>query len=96
SQYYKRSEKDSVKSLKNKGKIVFTVKRVDLDRKLVNKLYELIKQNRGGSQVELRVIDENGKGLEKKYSLSSNYMVNLNSDFFKKLQVSFHDKVIWE
>jgi hypothetical protein len=59
-------------------------------------LYELIKKNRGNSQVELRIIDENDKGLEKKYSLSSNYMVNLNSDFFKKLQVSFRDKVIWE
>ncbi len=96
SQYHKRNEKDSVKSFKNKDKIVFTIKRIDLDRKLVNSLYELIKKNRGNSQVELRIIDENGKGLEKKYSLSSNYMVNLNSDFFKKLQVSFRDKVIWE
>jgi len=67
-----------------------------LDRKLVNRLYELIKKNSGGSQVELRIIDENSKGLKKKYSLPSNCMVDLNSDFFKKLQVSFHDKVIWE
>ena len=95
-QYYKRSEKDSVKSFKNKDKIIFTIKRVDLDRKLVNRLYELIKKNRGDSQVELQIIDENSKELKKKYSLPSNYMVDLNSDFFKKLQVSFHDKVMWE
>ncbi len=78
------------------GKVVFIAKKNDLDENFINRFYDILKKYPGFSEVEFKVTDESGKGVEKVYKLPSSYRINLNQSLEENLREVFSDKINWD
>jgi DNA polymerase-3 subunit alpha len=76
-------------------KIVFTVKKEDLNEGLINRFYDVLKNHPGFEEIEFKVTGENGKDVEKIYRLPSNFRINLDQSLEEDLKDLFKDKINW-
>lgn len=74
---------------KNKNKIVFTIKKDRLDKKVINKLYEIIKTNPGNISVCLKIINGDNDSADRRYNLPDIYKVDMDLAFVEKIQKNF-------
>jgi len=77
------------------GKIVFTVKKRDIDKNLINKFYAILGKYRGFSEIEFRITGDDIKDIEKVYELSSEYRITLNHEMESDLKEVFKNKINW-
>ena len=76
-------------------RIVLRVNKANLDKNLINNLHEIIKNNAGGSRVELKIMNGDGSSIEKTFSFPEGYSVKPSEEFFNKLKEYFQDKIVW-
>jgi DNA polymerase-3 subunit alpha len=78
-----------------KRKVIFKVKKDDIDKDFINRFYDLVKKYPGFYEVEFRITHKNGKDIEKIYRLPRDCRVDLNESFEKSLREMFSDKISW-
>ncbi len=76
-------------------RVVFTIKRCEMDKDMVNRLYDIIKRYPGYSEVEFKIVGENGKAVEKIFRLPPDYKINLDAGLEDNLREVFGDKIKW-
>jgi DNA polymerase-3 subunit alpha len=79
-----------------KRKVVFKVKKDDIDKDFINRFYNLVKKYPGFDEVEFRITHKNGKDIEKIYRLPRDCRIDLNESFEKSLREMFSDKISWD
>ncbi|MDY0028077.1 MAG: OB-fold nucleic acid binding domain-containing protein, partial [Candidatus Humimicrobiaceae bacterium] len=77
-------------------RVVFKVKKDDIDKDFINHFYDLIKKYPGTKEVEFRITGKNGKDIEKIYNLPMDYRIDLNKSLEKNLREMFSDKISWD
>ncbi|MDD3628610.1 MAG: DNA polymerase III subunit alpha [Actinomycetota bacterium] len=77
-------------------RVVFKVKKDDIDKDFINHFYDLIKKYPGTKEVEFRITGKNGKDVEKIYNLPMDYRIDLNKSLEKNLREMFSDKISWD
>ena len=75
-------------------KVVFTIRKDDMDKDLINRFYEIIKLNPGTFEIEIKVVDKNGMDMGKSYRLPPDYKINLDEIFLRDLKKNFSGKII--
>ncbi|MBN2073129.1 MAG: DNA polymerase III subunit alpha [Actinobacteria bacterium] len=78
---------------KNDKMVTFNIRKDDLDRELINNFYTLVSANPGDYRVEIRVVGQNGGGLEKKYLLPHSFRVNPDKVFMEEIEKKFSGKL---
>ncbi len=78
------------------GRIIFTAKKNDLDKDFINRFYDILKKYPGFNEVEFRITDESGKGIERIFKLPSTHRVDLNQSLKENLKQVFSDKINWD
>jgi DNA polymerase-3 subunit alpha len=79
-----------------KEKVVFTVRKEDLNKNLINGFYDILKNHPGFNEIEFKVTGEDGKDVERTYKLPSNFRINLDRSLEKDLKDLFKDKINWD
>jgi DNA polymerase III subunit alpha len=82
--------------LENGRKIIFSIKKKDLDKDVINDLYGIIRKNPGQYMIEFRVKDDNGKGPGKKYDLPPDFRINGSTDLLKDIETAFGGRMTWQ
>ncbi len=77
-------------------KVVFKMKRDDMDKDFINRFYDLLKKFPGFNEVEFRITDKDGEDIERTYKLPSGYRIDLNESLEKSLREMFSDKINWD
>jgi DNA polymerase-3 subunit alpha len=77
-------------------RVVFKVRKDDIDKDFINHFYELIKKHPGFKEVEFRITGKNGRDIVKVYKLPRDYRIDLNESLEKNLREMFSDKISWD
>ena len=77
-------------------KVVFKMKRDDMDKDFINRFYDLLKKFPGFNEVEFRITDKDGEDIERTYKLPLGYRIDLNESLEKSLREMFSDKINWD
>ena len=78
------------------GKVVFTVKKEDMDENFINRFYDILKKHPGFDKIEFKVTGGNGKDIRKIYKLPSSFKINLSQSLKEDLRQVFQDKINWD
>jgi len=93
----KRVNKSQKKLIGEKSsRIVFTIKKCDMNKNFINQFYDVLKKYPGFSDVEFKITDKNGKDIEKIYKLPSSYRIELSQTLEENLKELFADKISWD
>ena len=76
-----------------KNKVVFAVRKKDIDRELINRFYQILKNNPGECMVEFKVVGGNSDKPEKSYSLPGDFKVDAGKKLFNEIENDFGGKV---
>ncbi len=77
------------------SKVIFTVKKEDLDEDFINRFYDILKKYPGFNEIEFKVTGKNGRDIKRVYKLPSNFRINLSSHLEQDLKKIFQDKINW-
>lgn len=93
----KKVNKDQDELIRDaEGKVVFTARKEDLNEKLINRFYNILKKYPGFDGIEFKVTGENGKDVERIYRLPSDFRINLNQSLKEDLRQVFQGKIHWD
>ncbi|MCK5567436.1 MAG: hypothetical protein KAI62_05945, partial [Actinomycetia bacterium] len=76
-----------------KDKVVFAVRKKDIDRELINRFYQILKNNPGECMVEFKIVGGNNHKPEKSYSLPGDFKVDAGKKLFNEIENDFSGKV---
>jgi len=79
-----------------KNKIIFRIRKKDMDIELINHFYKVLKDNPGKCMVEFKVVNGNDNKPEKTYSLPEDYKVKPGDKLFSEIKKDFAGKVFSE
>ena len=77
-------------------KIIIKIEKSNINKEMINRLYEIIRNNPGPVFVELNVLNNSNFTVEKVFSFPKKYGISLSSIFFEQLKNSFKDKIAWD
>lgn len=76
-------------------KVLLTIEEESLCHDLVDSLYQLFKENKGQTRVELRIKGNNGNGV-KEFDLPLDFCIDFNQGFVEKLESQFKQCIHWQ
>jgi len=87
-----------IRSRKKEGeeRIVFTIKKEDLDREAINDFYSIVRKNPGKHAVEFWVMSPGGPDRGKKYRLPPDFRIDGSKDLLKDIEDAFGGKISWQ
>jgi DNA polymerase III subunit alpha len=93
----KKADKSQKELISEKSrKIVFKIKKSNIDEDFVNSFYNLLKKYPGFSEVEFMITEKNGRGVKKTYKLPPAYKIDFNRSLEENLKEMFPDKIKWD
>lgn len=91
---------DTGKERKNSGtkekKIIFRIRKKDMDIEFINNFYKILKNNPGKCMVEFKVVNGNDQKPEKTFSLPEDFKVKHGDKLFSEINKDFAGKVFSE
>ncbi len=79
-----------------KNKIIFRIRKKDMDIEFINHFYKVLKDNPGKCIVEFKVVNGNEQKPEKTYSLPEDFKVKPGDKLFSEIKKDFAGKVFSE
>ncbi len=79
-----------------KNKIIFRIRKKDMDIEFINHFYKVLKNNPGKCIVEFKVVNGNEQKPEKTYSLPEDFKVKPGDKLFSEIKKDFAGKVFSE
>jgi len=90
------ADKERKISETEKNKIIFRIRKKDMDIELINHFYKVLKDNPGKYMVEFKVVNGNDHKPEKTYSLPEGFKVKPGDKLFNEIKKDFAGKVFSE
>ncbi len=78
------------------SKVIFTVKKEDLDEDFINRFYNILKKYPGYNEIEFKITGVNGNDIKRVYKLPSSFRINLSLPLEQDLKKVFQDKISWD
>ena len=84
------------KITETENKIIFRIRKKDMDIELINHFYKVLKDNPGKCMVEFKVVNENDHKPERTYCLPEDFKVKPGDKLFSEIKKDFAGKVFSE
>ena len=90
------NEFSELKKDDSKNKIIFRIRKKDMDIEFINHFYKILKDNPGRCMVEFKVVNGNDQKPERTYSLPEDFKVKPGDKLFSEIKKDFAGKVFSE
>jgi len=88
-----KNQEELIDNNNNNNKVIFAVRKRDMDKNFINMFYDILKKYPGSDEVEFKVTGENGKDIERIYKLPFSCRIDLNQSLKENLREVFSDKI---
>jgi len=90
------NEFSELKKDDSKNKIIFRIRKKDMDIEFINHFYKILKDNPGRCMVEFKVVNGNDQKPERTYSFPEGFKVKPGDKLFSEIKKDFAGKVFSE